>query len=263
MGRRRHSVRMLGVRSALRIVKRKIASPLASDLRVGLVVGASDRRLAIDAVRVRRLSRRAFRGWVAANPNRAWEYPWVLRHVRKLSAGVTKRAVDFGAGKSPVPIGLVHLGFDTDVVDPDSMAVLGRRYGNEWDFVDYARWGIKTHKTGMEEQLFDADQLGVAVSVSVIEHLAAGLRRRAIREVARVVEPNGLVVLTVDVLPGKSRYLWNRVVDEIEPVSVHGTVDDVIDEAAACGLSLQLSERCPIPESETSVIGIVLRKNSV
>ena len=143
------------------------------------------------------------------------------------------------------------------------MAVLGRRYGNEWDFVDYARWGIKTHKAGMEEQIFDADQLGVAVSVSVIEHLAAGLRRRAIREVARVVEPNGLVVLTVDVLPGKSRYLWNRVVDEIEPVSVHGTVDDVIDEAAACGLSLHLSERCPIPESETSVIGMVLRKNSV
>jgi len=115
----------------------------------------------------------------------------------------------------------------------------------------------------MEEQVFDADQLGVAVSVSVIEHLAAGLRRRAIREVARVVEPNGLVVLTVDVFPGKSRYLWNRVVHEIEPVSVHGTVDDVIDEAAACGLSLQLSERCPIPESETSVIGMVWRKNSV
>lgn len=251
------------MRSALRTVKRKVASPLASDLRVGLVVGASDPRLAIDAVRVRRLSRRAFRGWVAANPNRGWEYPWVLRHVRRLGAGVTKRAVDFGAGKSPVPIGLVHLGFDTDVVDPDSMAVLGRRYGNEWDFVDYARWGIKTHKAGMEEQIFDADQLGVAVSVSVIEHLRAGLRRCAIREVARVMEPNGLVVLTVDVLPGKSRYLWNRVVDEIESVSVHGTVDDVIEEAAACGLSLRLSERCPIPESETSVIGMVLRKNNV
>jgi SAM-dependent methyltransferase len=253
---------MLGMRSAPLTLKQKLGFPLAKDLRVGLLVGASDPRLAMDAVRVRRLSRQAFGGWVATNPNRAWEYPWVLRQVRKMSAGATRRAVDFGAGKSPIPIGLVRLGFETDVVDPDSLPVLGRRYGNEWDFIDYARWGIKTHKAGMEEQVFEAGELGVAVSVSVIEHLPAALRRHAICEVARVVEPNGLAVITVDLLPGESRYLWNRVVDEIEPVNVHGTVDDLIAEAKACGLSLCLSERCPVPEAETSVIGMVLRKNS-
>ena len=251
-----------GVRSTMRVVRRRMSSPLASDLGVGLVVGRSDPRLAVDAVRVRRISRQAFGGWVAANPNRGWEYPWVLRHVRKLGAGVTKRAVDFGAGKSPVPIGLVRLGYDTDVVDPDSEPVLGRRYGNEWDFVDYAPWGITTHRAGMEEQLFDADELGVAVSVSVIEHLPAELRRLAIREVARVVEPDGLIILTVDVQPGGSQQLWNRVVDEIEPLGVHGTVDDVVDEAAACGLSLRLIERCPIPESESAVVGMILRKDA-
>jgi SAM-dependent methyltransferase len=148
------------------------------------------------------------------------------------------------------------------VVDPDSEPILGRRYGNEWDFVDYEPWGITTHKAGMGEQLFDANQIGVAVSVSVIEHLPAELRRRAIREVARVVEPNGLVVFTVDVLPGGSRQLWNRIVNEIEPMSVHGTTDDVIDEAATFGLHLQHSERCPVPEGDTSVVGMVLRKGA-
>jgi hypothetical protein len=235
-------------------------SALVSDLLVGWVVGRSDRHLAIDAVRCRRTSRRAFGGWVASNPNRAWEYPWVMHQVRRRRTGRTKRAADFGAGKSPVPIGLAKLGFETDVVDPDSEPVLGRRYGNEWDFVDYSSWGITTHKAGMEESIFAEHELGVAVSVSVIEHLPADLRRRAISEVARVVEPRGLVVLTVDVMPGGSHQLWNRVVDEIEPLNVHGTVEDVIAEAASCGLAVGVVDRCPMPESETSVVGMVLTK---
>jgi hypothetical protein len=170
------------------------------------------------------------------------------------------RAVDFGAGKSPIPLGLARLGFDTSVVDPGSEQVLGRRYGNEWGSVNYTQWGIKTFRAGMEDQLFDADSIGVAVSVSVIEHLRADVRRRAIRALARAVEPSGLVVLTVDVVPGSSK-LWNRVIDEIEPPSVHGTIEDVVQEAAVCGLTLQFSASCPISNSESSVVGMSFRKD--
>jgi hypothetical protein len=258
--RKRPSAR-LEMTSPLRAVKQTASrSPFVNDLRVGLLVGASDQRLAVEAVRMRRISRRAFGGWVSANRNRAWEYAWVMHHVAKRGKHVSRRAVDFGAGKSPVPIRLARLGFDTDVVDPDSEPALGRRYGNEWDYTDYSMWGIETHKMGMEERVFAAEELGVAVSVSVIEHLPAEVRRLAIREMARVVETSGLVILTVDVFPHGSRCLWNRVVDEIEPLDAHGTVDEVIDEAASCGLSLEFNERCPIPEGETSVVALVLRK---
>ena len=232
----------------------------ASDVLVSLEVAKFDMGLMTDAFRMRQISRDAFGGWVSTNRNRAWEYPWVLNQVRRRRTGLTKVAVDFGAGRSPVPIGLSRLGFVTTVVDPDSEAVLGRRHGNEWDFIDYTTWGIETHKASMEEPIFDEDSLGVAASVSVIEHLTAEVRRNAIRELARVVEPGGLVVLTVDVLPGGSRHLWNRVVDQIESLEVHGTADDVIQEAAACGLSLIRSERCPIADAETSVVGLILTK---
>jgi SAM-dependent methyltransferase len=230
------------------------------DIVVSARVGWRDPSLALPAFKVRRMSREAFAGWVADNHNRVWEYPWVLDQVARWGLAASPRAADFGAGKSPVPLGLNHLGFATSVVDPDSEPVLGRRYGNEWDYVDYAAWGIETTKAGMEDRVFAAGSLGVAVSVSVVEHMPASVRRRAIAELARVVEVQGVVVLTVDVLPGGSRQLWNRIIDEIEPFSAHGTVDDVIEECAANGLELLHSERCPIDEGSTSVVGLVLRK---
>jgi SAM-dependent methyltransferase len=186
----------------------------------------------------------------------------VIAQVQRHDGDSTRTAVDFGAGKSPIPIGLQTLGFATTVVDPDSEPMLGRRAGNEWDFIDYGGWGIATIKAGMEERLFEPASVGLAVSVSVIEHMPAEIRRAAIAEVARVVAPGGLVIFTLDVLPGGSRQLWNRIVHEIEPFSVHGTADDVIEECAANGLELVFSERCPINESETSVVGLVLRRTA-
>ena len=72
-----------------------------------------------------------------------------------------------------MPIALANLGFDTIVVDPDARTLLGRRAGNEWDFFDYGRWGVRTERAGIEDSVFTPASLEVAVSISVIEHLAA------------------------------------------------------------------------------------------
>lgn len=245
-----------GLQMGVRRRIRRIAPPILFDGREALRLLAVDKPVATGVVRLRRTSRSAF-GWVSTSPTRQWEYPWVIQQVARLGAGRTRTAADFGAGKSPVPIELRKMGFTTSVVDP---GVLGTKYGNEWDFVDYRQWGIETHIASMEEPVFEPSSLGVAVSVSVIEHVSAVVRRRALEELARVLEPDGLLVLTIDMIHGPDRHLWNRVVDEIEPIEVHGTVDGFLDEARANGFQLRSMVPCPVEAGQTAVLGLVFRR---
>ena len=154
-----------------------------------------------------------------------------------------------------MPIALANLGFDTIVVDPDARTLLGRRAGNEWDFFDYGRWAVRTERAGIEDSVFTPASLEVAVSISVIEHLAAEQRRSGFVRLADALVDGGLCVLTVDLL-SDSDFLWNRVEQVIESPDVHGAIEDVVAEAEAAGLRLKARERCPI-EPEHPVEGLV------
>jgi SAM-dependent methyltransferase len=231
---------------------------LGSDLRASATVfiASGDRSLAVGAFRQRHASRKAFDGFVAANPLRAWEYAWVIQQIAKHGTGYGE-AVDFGAGKSPIPILLADLGYATSVVDSDQ---LDNEYANEWQWVDYGKWGIKTHKAGMEDRIFDEAALSVAVSVSAIEHMAAETRRKAIEEITRAIKPQGLAVLTIDVMPD-GIHLWNLVVDEIEPLGDHGTIDSFVSELEVGGLRLLRRASCPLKGGQSLVEAFVLFKS--
>jgi SAM-dependent methyltransferase len=179
-----------------------------------------------------------------------------MQQVSKHGVG-SGSAVDFGAGKSPTPILLARLGYTTAVVDSDQ---LDSEYSNEWQWIDYGQWGIKTFKAGMEDRIFDEGSLSVAISVSAIEHMAAETRRQSIREISRAVRSGGLVVLTIDVLPD-AKHLWNFAVDEIESQEVHGTIDAFVDELQSSGLVLISREACPMKgDSDQLVEAFVLSK---
>ena len=158
-----------------------------------------------------------------------------------------------------MPIALAKLGLATTVVDPDAVSLLGRRYNNEWDLGDYSQWNVKAIRAGMEDPVLDPASQGFIVSISVIEHLSAEARRRGIAQISRALEPEGFAILTIDLLPG-SRLLWNRVVDEIEPYSVHGTQDDLVAEFAQSGLQLVELAECPLPPGNVAVTGLVFQK---
>ena len=137
-----------------------------------------------------------------------------------------------------MPIALAQLGLKTLVADPDSQQQTGKNSGGEWDWTDYSRWGVETRCAGMQEKLFEDGELGVAVSVSVIEHIPATVRREGLKAMATALEQGGLMVLTVDLVKG-SRQLWNRVLDiEVEPLEIHGSAEDLIAEAAEVNLKL-------------------------
>lgn len=221
-----------------------------------------DLKLTWDSQRLLQTSTAAFQGWCTPHSTRWWEYPWVRHAVAARMGEITKSAADFGAGKSPIPIVLKEMGFDVTVVDPAQLEELeGKPRGNEWDFIDYSKWGISTLRMGMEDEIFAPGSLGLAVTVSVIEHVPAETRRRGLTRIAHALTTGGYVVLTVDLCRG-TRLLWNRVVDELEPHSVHGTLDDLLDEARALNLYVEHLERCPIRTEQLEAVGLVLRKGS-
>ena len=236
-------------RFSARAVKalRKPVSVLPVSIRWALSVARrtdGDLGLAVGAMRLHALSRRSFDGWATGQASRWWEYPWALQQVERRLPGRSRTAADLGAGTSPVPIALTRLGLSTTVVDPDAISLLGRRYNNEWDFADYEAWGVRTIKAGMEEAVLEPASLGFCLSISVIEHLPAETRRQGIAQISRSLEPEGFAIVTIDLLPG-TRLLWNRVVDEIESPSVHGTEDDLVVEFAE--QDLRLVERSNAP----------------
>jgi SAM-dependent methyltransferase len=191
---------------------------------------------------------------------RWWEYPWVLREVRR-NAPTDGAAADFGAGTSPIPIALTQRGYRTVVVDPDIERLTGRRFGNEWDHADYSRWGIETREAGMEDPVFPSGTLALAVSVSVIEHVTAEVRRTGIRQIWNALATGGALILTVDLEPD-GVHLWNRILgQEVESVEQHGTIDDLLLEASDVGFTLLSRCRCPMPTTG-EIEGIVFRRTA-
>jgi hypothetical protein len=235
--------------------------PYATVLLAKVGIATRDWDLLRRAYAMQKLSRDCF-GWTTSQPTRWWEYPWILREVERRLDGRLRTAVDAGAGRSPMPLALARLGLETTVVDPDSQKRTGRHVGGEWEWVNYQQWDVKTRCAGIEEEVFEPDSLGFVVSVSVIEHIPRAIRLEGLRRIATALEPRGVFVLTLDLIRS-TMHLWNRVLnEEVEPPAVHGTVEDFIREAEACGLELQQQESCPISTDRIDVLGLVFRKGN-
>jgi SAM-dependent methyltransferase len=225
-----------------------------------VALAAREPKLAVGTWRLQRLAQQSFNGWATRQRTRWWEYPWVLEQVRRRLDDRTRTAADFGAGRSPVPIELARLGLTTTVVDPDSEKQMNKRVGGEWAWTDYDRWGVATRRAGVEDaSAFSPGSLGFAISVSVIEHLPAEVRRQGLRNMANFLEPGGVCVLTVDLVRGSSR-LWNRILGaEVEAVDSHGDLAGLVEECREVGLRLEESVRCPVSDRRVDVQGLVLR----
>lgn len=232
-------------------------------LKAAAAVGAATRdpNLTRRCWELQRLAQRSFGGWATHHRTRWWEYPWVVDRVERHLAGRTLTAADFGAGRSPIPIALAGLGLATTVVDPDSAKQMNKRGGGEWAWTNYRRWNVKTLATGVEDAtVFAPSSLGVAVSVSVIEHLPAEVRRVGLRNIADFLEPGGIAVFTLD-LARDTNLLWNRILGhEVEPFDTHGDLDTFVAECKAVGLEVVESTPSPLRDDRVDVHGFVLRR---
>jgi hypothetical protein len=187
-----------------------------------------------------RLQARQTTGFYPDHAPRLWEYPVVAELIEdNLAPG--SHIIDVGAGVTPLPPYLTSRGYVVDTVDP-SPTVRDwptQAEWNEWDFLDYGAAGLahRSWNSTLGQVPLDPPFDGV-YSVSVIEHIPADDRRALLADMAARTRPDGLVVLTIDLVRGEDN-LWNRNLGvQVEDPGRHGTFQDVIDEGAAVGLTL-------------------------
>jgi SAM-dependent methyltransferase len=203
-------------------------------------------------------------GFYPDHAPRLWEYPVVIRLLTDaLPPGGS--IVDVGAGTTPLAPFLTGLGYRVDTVDP-SDELRGWPPAddwNEWGYLDYAAVGLARHSWNLTlDGLPTLRPFDGLCSVSVIEHVPGDVRRDLLREFARRVRPGGIVVLTVDLVRGCDD-LWNRNLGvEVEDPKAHGTLSDIVDEAAREGLELVSQETVRYwGETSVDIALIALRRS--
>lgn len=135
---------------------------------------------------------------------RVWEYPFVYHHLRKYREGVAKEidptVVDLGSGVTFFPFAVANLGYKVIAVDNDpvchveyrrALAALGPRRGSvRFNCADAASIPIP------------AQSVDCVYCISVLEHIRNPLP--VLGEAARILRPDGLFILTLDIdLNGK------------------------------------------------------------
>jgi SAM-dependent methyltransferase len=150
-------------------------------------------------------------------PGKNWEYPWALINGKVVGRGKLT-ILDAGCGRSPVQFFLADLGHNVHGIDP---------YENvPWHGIDRSlmkKFGLSiTYRVeGMEDIGYPDNTFDRVFCLSVIEHCRAEgagmkdnqtykegltpqspedkrLQARMMREMARVLKPGGLMIVTVD-----------------------------------------------------------------
>jgi SAM-dependent methyltransferase len=114
-----------------------------------------------------------------------------------------------------------------------------RPRADEWGFFDYARLGLVvkclhgTLAVVPAAMTFDA-----IMSISVIEHLQASLRRQLLHDMRSHCRSDGRLILTVDI-KAAGNALWNRAAGlQVEADEAHGDWSDLLREVSAAGFEV-------------------------
>ena len=143
-------------------------------------------------------------------PNKFWEYPWVISNL-DIAPGMA--VLDAGCGRAPNQYLLAELGCRVSAIDPmENVGWHGidRRLAEKFGLtIDYRVEGME--KISYPDETFDR-----VMSVSVIEHCRARavendlvtpqnaedrrLQGTMMKEMARVLKRNGLLIITLDIV---------------------------------------------------------------
>lgn len=130
--------------------------------------------------------------------SRVWEYPYVMHALdRWLAKGTeprTAHVVDHGSGVTFMPFAVAKRG--CRVTCTDTAPVCGEEILAAARAVAQAPGSVDFRLASQDALPFSDGEVDCLYSVSVVEHVAD--IRRCIEEIARVLRPGGLLVLTCD-----------------------------------------------------------------
>ena len=141
---------------------------------------------------------------------RCLEYPWVAAQLGTAPPG-GGRVLDAGAGVSVLPVLLAERSWDVVTADPHPVVRNGmpRETWNEWGFLDYHELDPRIRSLHVPYEDTADETLDPVVSVSVVEHLPAAVRRVWFGTAARQLSMGGRIILTVDTVPFETT-LWRE-----------------------------------------------------
>lgn len=181
--------------------------------------------------------------------SRLWEYPWAV-----LESGVTSgmRCADVGCGQSPFTIYLKEvLNCEVTGFDPD-YGVASNWYCHGVPETFAKDTGIRFVRSTVQQLDCPDNSFDVVFCISVIEHILDHQDRlKGIREIARVLKPGGVAVISVDV------NLKQRIVNPLELIWESG-----LELSGAIDLRMP-QERLGVfhdGQQPADVFGFVLRK---
>lgn len=128
--------------------------------------------------------------------SRMWEYTYAIIS-SKVKAN--DRCLDVGCGMSAFTVYLKdHVGARVVGTDPDFIkgSIKYKGHGVSQEFLK--KTGLKIVRAGMEKLPFKTDSFDKVFCLSVIEHVSEDVAYLGIQEMARVLKPGGVLILTVD-----------------------------------------------------------------
>lgn len=174
---------------------------------------------------------------------RCIEYPWVLE---RLESSRPLRVVDAGAGVSVLPLLLADRGHRVTTVDAHPLVRKGTapETWNEWGFLDYSDLHPRVRSEQIAFEDFEANtDIDAVVSVSVVEHLPATVRREWFENASRQLVPDGRLLLTVDTVPFSDQLWCYSEGNLVEDPEVHGTLQGMLQELDEVGFRVGEVER--------------------
>jgi 2-polyprenyl-3-methyl-5-hydroxy-6-metoxy-1,4-benzoquinol methylase len=202
-------------------------------------------------------------GFFPDQTSRCIEYPWFIEKIENLKP---RSLVDVGSGVSVVPILSARLGCSVTTIDnhPMKRTQESKNEWDEWGFLDYSLFHQAIQSLRLSfEQINPVEKADMVISISVIEHIPADLRKTWIKHAYQILKNHGVLLLSIDTDPF-SQKLWNRSQGLlVEDEKLHGTIQDLVNELEDTGFLVE--EKVyheQLPSSKTGLLMMMLRKTS-
>jgi UDP-N-acetylglucosamine 2-epimerase (non-hydrolysing) len=129
--------------------------------------------------------------------SRVWEYPYVLHHLRRWRSeldGKPGMILDFGSGVTFFPFMLARDGFRVQATDIDPVSA--QDFERALACLPIGRGDLGFRLASQDRIPFEDGTFSALYSISVLEHVPD--LETTVEELARIIEPGGLMVLTLD-----------------------------------------------------------------
>jgi 2-polyprenyl-3-methyl-5-hydroxy-6-metoxy-1,4-benzoquinol methylase len=177
-------------------------------------------------------------GFFTSHYPRVFEYSWLYEQLENENKG---SVLDIGAGVCPLPICLNENGMKVTTIDFHSKIRLKKniKEWNEWGFLDYSQINENIKSINIDFSKLKTIKLyDFIYSISVIEHIPRKNRIKILRKAANLLKKNGVLLLTIDIIPNTNS-IWNLSEDkEVDTIEEHGTISSLGNELNSNGFEI-------------------------